>query len=283
MMTGRRSRDLFCLCYGWAMVALLTCVMSGAAADRAPPGKLYLVGIGPGDAELVTLKAARILGKADCVFCFPYLKNEVTRYARPEIVSVASPLLMGKFVGKAAAVLPPELREKMSASQAEMARFVPRVRQLVAAGKTVAFADAGDPTLFCPWTWIRETFADLSPEVVPGLSSFNAANAAVEPTMTCCGGAMLLSSGDNLGSPDERGRLQTTLVIFTHRMKVQDLVPRLAARYPGDTPIALVCEASYPTQRTIVGTLATIQDKLRTTTLPHLYLIYVGDKVGQRR
>jgi precorrin-4 methylase len=102
----------------------------------------------------------------------------------------------------------------------------------------------------------------------------------LKPSLTCRGGAILLSAGDNLGSADESGRLRTTLVVFTHRVKIQDLVPRLAARYPSDTPIALVCEASYPSEQTIAGTLATILEKLRNQKLPHLYLVYVGDNVA---
>jgi precorrin-2 methylase len=84
---------------------------------------------------------------------------------------VASSLSMGRFVGQNATLLPPELQDKVAQSKAEMARFVPRIRELIAAGKTVVFADAGDPTIFCPWAWVRETFTDLGPELVPGLSS----------------------------------------------------------------------------------------------------------------
>jgi precorrin-4 methylase len=161
-----------------------------------------------------------------------------------------------------------------------MARFVPRIRELMAAGKTVVLADAGDPTIFGPWSWVTETFADLGPEIIPGLSSFSAANAALKRNLTCDVGSILLTAGDDLGSPDEHGRLRTTLVIFTHHLQVQELVPRLAARYPADTPVALVCEASYPTEEVIPGTLATILEKLSQRKVPHLYLLYVGDTVG---
>ena len=43
-------------------------------------GRIYLVGMGPGDSELVTFKAARVLKEADAVYCFDYLKDEVARY-----------------------------------------------------------------------------------------------------------------------------------------------------------------------------------------------------------
>jgi len=105
-------------------------------------------------------------------------------------------------------------------------------------------------------------------------------NAALKRSVTRHSGSILLSTGDNLGAPDANGRLNTTLVIFNMRAKVQDIVPRLVARYPGDTPIALVCEASYTSEKVIVATLDTILAKLGNTKLPQLYLIYVGDALA---
>jgi precorrin-4 methylase len=239
--------------------------------------QVYLVGMGPGDAGLVTIKAAAVLQQADCVFCFDYLKNEVARYVPRSKIEVAPPTLMGRYRGQDLKTLSPELRERARQNEEEMVTFVPQVRRLVAAKKTVVFADAGDPTMYCPWSWVAEEFADLGPEVIPGLSSFNAANAALRQSITKNGGSIVISAGDNLGRPDERGRLTTMLVLFTHRMKLKELVPRLAARYPSDTPMAVVCEASYERQQVIFATLGTIWKNLNDEDLPHLYLVYVGD------
>jgi precorrin-4 methylase len=240
-------------------------------------GGIYLVGMGPGDAELVTIKAARVLKEADRVYCFDYLAEEVARHVPPERLTVVPFMLLGKLVGQSEKDVPAELREKVRQSEAEMSKFVPEVRQMIAAGKMLAFADAGDPTIYCPWSWVLERFADLAPTVVPGLSSFNAGNAALRQSITRHSGSILLSTGTDLGTPDASGRLKTTLVIFTMRAKVQDVVPRLAARYPADTPIAVVCEASYTSERVVFATLGTILEKLGDAKLPHLYLIYVGD------
>jgi precorrin-4 methylase len=240
-------------------------------------GVLYLVGMGPGDAELVTIKAARILKEADRVYCFDYLKDEVARYVPTERLIVVPFMLLGKLVGRSEKDVPANLRDQVRRSQSEIARFVLEVRAQVAAGKTLAFADAGDPTIYCPWSWILERCSDLLPTVVPGLSSFNAGNAALRRSITRHSGSILLTAGDDLGTPDANGRLKTTLVIFTQRAKLQDVVPRLAVRYPADTPIAVVCEASYVSEKVIAGTLDTILKKLGDTRLPHLYLIYAGD------
>jgi precorrin-4 methylase len=255
-------------------------LLGGPAHRTKGRGGLYLVGMGPGDAELVTIKAARILKEADRVYCFDYLKDEVARYVAPERLSVMPFMLLGKLVGQSEKEVPANLREQVRRSEAEMSRFVPEVRRLVAAGKMLAFADAGDPTIYCPWSWVLERFADLSPTVVPGLSSFNAANAALRRSITRHSGSILLTTGDDLGTPDAKGRLNTTLVIFTMRAKVQDVVPRLAALYPADTPIAVVCEASYLSEKVVVATLGTILPKLADTKLPQLYLIYAGDSLA---
>jgi precorrin-4 methylase len=211
------------------------------------------------------------------VFCFDYLKNEVARYVHRSKIEVASPMLMGSFRGQDLKTLSPELRQRARQSEEEMATFLPQVRRMVAAKKTVVFADSGDPTMYCPWSWVASEFADLGLIVVPGLSSFNAGNAALRQSITKNGGSIVISPGDNLGSPDEHGRLANTLVLFTHRMKLKELVPRLAARYPSDTPMAVVCEASYERQQVIFAKLGTIWKKVSQEDLPHLYLVYVGD------
>ena len=156
------------------------------AADRpAARGKVYLVGMGPGDADLVTFKAAQVLKDADSVFCFRYLKDEVARYAPPAKISVASPLLMARVCGRKPAKLAAgNAPRKWKRATKNSRQFAAKVRSLVAAGKTVVFADAGDPTVYCPWSWVTEEFADLQPVVVPGLSSFNAANAALKQSIT---------------------------------------------------------------------------------------------------
>jgi precorrin-4 methylase len=275
----------------WVKRVMRLSVRPAADADEeaapshavAPPAKtplasrVYLVGMGPGDAELVTFKAAAILQQADCVFCFDYLKNEVARYVPRNKIEVAPPTLMGRYRGQDLKTLSPQLRRRARENEAELATFVPQVRRLVAAKKTVVFADAGDPTIYCPWSWVTDEFADLGPLVIPGLSSFNAGNAAIGQSITKNSGSIIISPGDNLGSPDKHGRLTGTLVLFTHRAKLNELVPRLAARYPADTPMAIVCEASYERQQVIFARLGTIWKNVSERDLPHLYLVYVGD------
>jgi precorrin-4/cobalt-precorrin-4 C11-methyltransferase len=245
-------------------------------------GTVYLVGTGPGAPDLITLKAAGILRNADLVFCYNWMKDELAPFVRPGVVEVVSPRLQGgRYLGLKPEEVPDDQRAPAARAQEELAKLKTRLAKLVAEGKTIAFADNGDPMIFSPWAWVPEQLAEFDPVVIPGLSSFNAGNAAVKRNVTGLG-FVTLSSGAEMGSPDENGRLAGTVVFFTHRSKVKELLPRLRDRYPDDTPVVIVCEASYPGEKVIRGTLGGIQELLADEKLPHLYLFYVGDGLKQR-
>src|SRR5262249_28784336 len=152
-------------------------------------------GLGPGDEELVTLKAARLPEEANRVYCFEFLREEVARFARPEALTVVSPLLMGRYVVPEAVDLGSELRERAAQSVLARAEFGAQVRAMVNAGRTVVLADSGDPTLFSPWFWIERAFPDLFLEVIPGVNAFNASNAVLNLSITP-GSEVSLSAGD---------------------------------------------------------------------------------------
>ena len=247
-----------------------------ASKETAPPG-VFLVGVGPGDPELITVKAARVLKSADLVLCFSWMKDELGPLVRPGVVEVMSPLLQGgRYCGQNPEQVSPELRDRVAQANEILAQLKTRIKKLVEAGKTVAFADNGDPMIFSPWSWLPEHFAEFPLVVIPGLSSFNAGNAAVQRSVAGLG-SVILTSGSELGSPDGNGRLAGTIVFFTQHTKLQEILPRLKARYPADTPAAIVCDVSYPAEKVIHATLGTIQKELADGNLPHLYLFYVGD------
>jgi precorrin-4 methylase len=245
-------------------------------------GGVYLVGTGPGDPELITVKAARILGSAEVVFCYSWMKDELAPLVRPGVVEVVSPLLQGgRYFGGKPDQFSGEDRDRAARAHEALAKLKARIAKLVDEGRTVVFADNGDPMLFSPWAWVPEQLVEFDPVVIPGLSSFNAGNAAVKRSVAGLG-FVTLSSGTEMGSPDQDGRLAGTVVFFTHRTKLGALLPRLQDQYPDDTPVALVCQVSYPGEKVIRGTLGNIQGLLRDEKLPHLYLFYVGDGLKQR-
>ena len=256
-----------------------------APAGAAPTaqeakGRVFLVGTGPGDPGLISVKAAQLLKRADLVFCFSWMKDELTPFVRPGVVEVASPLLMGgQYCGQNPDEYSGELQQRVRQTNDALAQLKKRVQTAIAEGKTVAFADNGDPTIFSPWGWVPDLLAELSPVVIPGMSSFNAANAVLQRGLAgqrSC----ILSSGGDLGSPDPQGRLSSTLVFFTQRVKIQDLLAQLRDRYPADTPVAIVCDVSYPGEKIIRGQLGTFAGVVAKEKLPLLYLLYVGDALG---
>ena len=244
-------------------------------------GHVYLVGTGPGDPDLITVKAAQILRQADLVLCYSWMKDELAPFVRPGVVEVApSSLRGGRYLGQKPEELTGDERARAESSNQALAKLKARIKRLMAEGKTVVFADNGDPMIFSPWGWVPQHLAEFDPVVIPGLSSFNAGNAALK-RMVAGLGFVTISSGLELGTPDEHGRLAGTIVFFTHRRKLPELLPKLKDRYPADTPLAIVCEVSYPGQRVIRGTIGTILNVLGKEKLPHLYLLYVGDGIKQ--
>jgi precorrin-4/cobalt-precorrin-4 C11-methyltransferase len=246
----------------------------------APDGQVFLVGTGPGDPELMSVKAAQLLKRADIVFCYSWMKDEVAPFVRPGVVEVASPLLMGgQYCGQNPDDYQGELQERVRQTNDALDKLKTRIRAAVAEGKTVAFADNGDPTIFSPWGWVPDLLAEFRPVVIPGMSSFNAANAVLQRGLAGQR-SLILSSGSDLGRPDPQGRLSSTLVFFTQRVEIQKLLGQLRERYPADTPVAIVCDVSYPSEKVLRGQLGTFADIVAKEQLPLLYLLYVGDGLG---
>ena len=145
-------------------------------------GKLYVVGVGPGDPELLTLKAVRILKQASCLFV-PKGREEGSSLALSiveksldlagkEIVEIHFPMhkTMGQRSGQKVASA--ELDSKWK-------KAVAAVYDRLAKGVDAAFITIGDPTIYSTFFYIYDSLlalnADLEVEIVPGVSSINAA------------------------------------------------------------------------------------------------------------
>ncbi len=156
-------------------------------------------------------------------------------------------------------------------------------------GKVVAILDSGDPLIYGPWAWCLEEFEDLNPVVVPGVSCFNAANAALRRGVTNAPKtkSVILTANDWPGKTDTVENLsvhQATMVIFTMRAEFDYFIEKLKTHYPPETPVAVVEYAGYQDKETVIqGTLGTIRQKLDPKSLPFEYLIYVGDFLTYRQ
>ncbi len=144
-----------------------------SCSDR-PAGRLFAVGVGPGDPELLTLKGARLIREADVI---------IAPVGDRSAASVAHGIIDGLVDRQRQQVLtrvfpmkkdPEEMRPYWEAAAAEVAG-------LLAEGKNVVFATLGDPFLYSTFLYFHQVFAERCPgtavEVVPGISSIHAAAA----------------------------------------------------------------------------------------------------------
>ena len=136
-------------------------------------GRLYGVGVGPGDPELITLKAQRILSQVSVIFV-PQKDTEHESYAR----SIISGLL-GSGTQKVVDLVFPM---KKSALEPYWEKAADEIWQHLAQGEDCAFVTEGDPLLYGTFVYILPIFQERHPEVVieviPGISSINAAAAS---------------------------------------------------------------------------------------------------------
>ena len=251
-------------------------------AEKAPSGKdkFYLVGIGPGDPDLATLRALKVMEMADVIFAGKRISDRFGAYLKGKKVIPGYHRLF-PFYGKDCSKLTPEekARERMSCEEyhRKQAEFASMVRASVFQGKTVAMLDSGDPLIYGPCSWVLTELRDLDTEVVPGLSCFNAANAALCAGVTegKSSHSVILASG---WSVQEMAEHRSTMVLFTMRTQLKKFIDKLSKHYPSHTPVGIVFSAGYAEKEKVVrATLGSILDKVGENKLPFEYLLYVGD------
>ena len=139
-------------------------------------GKLYGIGVGPGDTELLTLKAARILKEVSVVFT-PKSSKEKDSIA----LSIVRPILEEREDYKRLMIVTPifpmiedkDELEKICTTSSEM------IAQYLDSGRDVAFITLGDPSVFSTYSYIqKKLFGEFEIETVPGITSFTACAAA---------------------------------------------------------------------------------------------------------
>lgn len=142
-------------------------------------GRLYVVGVGPGDPELLTLKGARILNQAGCI-CVPKGKEEGTSLALSIVERVVD--LTGKEIVEA--YFPMVKTAGIQSDDqlgSQWAGAVAAIVDRLDRGIDTAFITIGDPGIYSTFFYIRERLLAERPglfiEIVPGISSINASAA----------------------------------------------------------------------------------------------------------
>jgi uroporphyrinogen III methyltransferase/synthase len=245
------------------------------SSEKKPVGRVALLGAGPGDPELITARALRRLREADVVLYDALVHPNLLRHVRPD----AEVIFVGKRAGR--------VSERQANINAQLVAAAQR-------GKRVARLKGGDPYLFGRGSEEAEALSEagIPFEVVPGVASPMAASAYTGISLThrdLASSVAYVTATESVekdGSAHDWSRLATatqTLVLFMGLRKLDSLMQRLIefGRDPG-TPAAVVSCASLPTQRTIVGTVATIAAQAQAEKLEMPALTIVGTVVSLR-
>lgn len=139
-------------------------------------GKLYVVGVGPGDPELLTLKGARIIGNVPCIVV-PKGREEGESLALSIARNAVS--LEGKEIMEVHFPMMKTMRgEHGKTLDAEWDRAAGRILEKLEGGSDMAFLTIGDPTIYSTFFYLYDRLTKASPgqeiEIIPGVSSINA-------------------------------------------------------------------------------------------------------------
>jgi uroporphyrinogen III methyltransferase/synthase len=234
-------------------------------------GKVYLVGAGPGDPGLITVRGRECLEHADVVV-YDYLANETLLEQAP---ARAERIFVGKSTEHHTL-----LQEEINALLVDRAKKGLRVVRLKG-GDPFVFGRGGEEALA-----LAE--AGVAFEVVPGVTAGIAAPAFAGIPVTqrgvSAGVALLTAHGDpEKGSalPDPLRLLSNgTLVFFMGVKGLPKVVERLLQLgRPADTPVALVEWGTYPRQRTVAGTLSDIVERCEREAIGPPAVTVVGEVV----
>lgn len=233
----------------------------GSCTGKERMAKVYFVGAGPGDPDLITVKGRRLLEQAGVVIFAGSLVN-------PE-------LLRG---------LDAEIHDSASLTLEEVVRIMERA---VSGGRLTVRLHTGDPAFYSAITEQIEQLRRLGIEyeVVPGVSSATAGAAVLgqELTIPEVSQTVIFTRLEGRTPVPETERLsglarhRATMAIFLSAGMAERVQAELCQGYPPDTPVAVVEKATWPGQRIVRGRLEDLARLVREAGIKKTALIYVGE------
>jgi uroporphyrinogen III methyltransferase/synthase len=233
-------------------------------------GKVFLVGAGPGDPALLTLRAAELIARAE----FIAIDALVSEAIAARVSAHADVVYVGKRANKHS--LPQEKINQLLIDEAKKGKLVVRLK-------------GGDPFVFGRGGEEAEELvaAGVAFEIVPGISSALAgpAYAGIPVTHRSYATSVTLVTGHEAdGSTGIRWEalagLDGTIVFLMGFANLPAISRNLIAQGASpDRPVAVISNGTRPTQRTVTGTLTTIEANVAQANLPTPALIVVGDVV----
>ncbi len=233
------------------------------------PGTVYLVGAGPGNPGLITVRGRELLRRADVVL--------FDRLIDPVLLEEVSPDAYVESVGKASRG-DSGLQDDINAS------LVRHARQ----GRVVVRLKGGDPLIFGRgWEELQACRDDAIPcEIVPGVSSAFAAPAAAGIPVTLRGVASsaVVVAGPSITSSAEPLPHADTIIVLMGVGELPAIANRLiASGLSADTPAALIEQATCPGERVVTATLDVIADVAVTEHVASPAVLVVGRTVAEIR
>ena len=228
--------------------------------------KVYFIGAGPGDPELITVKGKKIVEKADVIIYAGSLVNrEIINCHKEEA----------------------EIYNSASMNLDEVMEVTVTAQK---AGKLVARVHTGDPSIYGA---IREQMDILDEhgieyEVIPGVSSFVAAAAAIkkEFTLPDVSQTVICTRLEGRTPVPETESLESlashkcSMAIFLSVQMIDKVVKKLLKHYDESTPIAIVQKASWKDQKIAMGTLGNIEEIVKKEKITKTAQILVGNFMG---
>ncbi|MCG2634835.1 MAG: siroheme synthase CysG [Gammaproteobacteria bacterium] len=241
-------------------------------ADQSP-GAVYLVGAGPGEADLLTLRAVRLIQRADVVVHDRLVSRSILDLARPESARY--------YVGKE--------RSHHSVPQEEINQLLV---DLAGEGKRVVRLKGGDPFIFGRGGEEIAVLANagIHFEVVPGVTAANGCAAYSGIPLThrdhtqCC---VMMTGHSQNGEVElpwaDLARLDATLVVYMGLTGLEQICTRLIeAGKPADTAAAAIQRGTTAEQKVVTATLADLPAEVRNADLQAPVLLIIGSVVGLR-
>ena len=245
------------------------------APQDAPAGTVTLVGAGPGDPELLTLKAARALAQARLAL-YDHLVS-------PAVLDFLPAGAERIYVGKEAS--------RHTLPQADIARLMVR---LARAGHSLVRLKGGDGYIFGRGGEEVQALAEagIAFEVIPGLTAAQgaAASTGIPLTHRDHAGALVLATGHRRADRQldmdwpMLARPRQTVVLYMGVANLPEICSQLLAHgLPAATPAALIENATLPEERCVTGTLAQLPGLARQHQIRPPALIMIGEVVAARQ
>ena len=236
---------------------------------RRSGGHVEIVGAGPGDPDLISVRGRKMLEKADLIlYAGSLVPRELTLCAKNGAV----------------------VRSSASMNLEEQCQLM---KEFYDQGKFIVRLHTGDPCIFGA---IQEQMAffdaqGMSYHITPGISSFLAAAAELRSQFTIpqrCQ-TIILTRGEGRTPMPEREKLhllarsRSTMCIFLSAAIVDDVQRQLLEEYPEDTPVAACYHLTWPDQRIYRGQLKNLADIIHDNHLTLTTMIVVGESIDNRR